>query len=677
LENIRSYLKEKINFPRGTLLLSGDVGSGKSTILLAIDFALFGIRKGDLSGASLLRNDKNRGSVELKFVVDGKEITVKRTLKRTKSGVSQDHGYIIIDGFKKECTPIELKQKIIELLNYPKESLTQSKYLIFRYTVYTPQEEMKQILLGSRDVRLNTLRKVFGIDKYKRIVENCGSFLQALKLKKNELELEIKDLDEKTKEKESYEKELKELEIKYKEIVTKLNLELKNLESLEKKFEEAQKKVEEIKILRTKFESKENLLDSKRKELQRCRTTKEKLENEVSELLKLKVKDAEKIKKKIEEKKNLLKDLNEKKVKLHKAIGEVNSKIDYSTKLIGKIKKMDVCPTCHQKVSEEHKRKIAEEEEKKIMEQREKLKLIEKEMKEMADEISKIEEELVHLDIEKVDAERIKAKLEELELKEKHIEDLIKEEKRIKEEIAELNKERIALLKKLETKEEAENEYTEIKKKVDAKKEVVLDMRNEKYRYEYSIKEIKEKIKKLQIEIEEKIAIKRKVNEISEFYHWLEKHFIKLMEEIEKNVMLKVHEDFNALFEKWFNMLIENENLEISLDEEFTPKIIQNGYDIEYNFLSGGEKTAAALAYRLALNQVINNLMSGIKTNDILILDEPTDGFSSEQLDRMKMVLDELKIAQIILVSHETKIESFVDNIIRFKKEENVSKVFY
>jgi len=47
----------------------------------------------------------------------------------------------------------------------------------------------------------------------------------------------------------------------------------------------------------------------------------------------------------------------------------------------------------------------------------------------------------------------------------------------------------------------------------------------------------------------------------------------------------------------------------------------------------------AALAYRLSLNQVINNLMSTIKTRDLLILDEPTDGFSGEQLDRMRDIL--------------------------------------
>ena len=42
LENIRSYTNEEIKFSNGALLLAGDIGSGKSTVLLAIEFALFG-----------------------------------------------------------------------------------------------------------------------------------------------------------------------------------------------------------------------------------------------------------------------------------------------------------------------------------------------------------------------------------------------------------------------------------------------------------------------------------------------------------------------------------------------------------------------------------------------------------------------------------------------------------
>jgi exonuclease SbcC len=138
--------------------------------------------------------------------------------------------------------------------------------------------------------------------------------------------------------------------------------------------------------------------------------------------------------------------------------------------------------------------------------------------------------------------------------------------------------------------------------------------------------------------------------------------------------MLRLKEEFSKLFSKWFSILV-SETLSAKLDEDFSPIIEQQDYELDYSFLSGGERTAIALAYRLSLNQVINSLLSNIKTRNLVILDEPTDGFSSQQLDKMQDVLNQLSIDQLILVSHEQKIEGFVDNIIRLNKENNITRI--
>ena len=155
LHNIRSYTSEKIDFPEGSVLLSGDIGSGKSTILLAIEFALFGIKRGTLNASSLLRHGTNEGSVELRFNIEKenfkKEITIRRSLKRTQNSIKQEAGHIIIDNQRQELTPIELKSSILDILGYPQVLLSKSKDLVFRYTVYTPQEEMKHILFTDKE----------------------------------------------------------------------------------------------------------------------------------------------------------------------------------------------------------------------------------------------------------------------------------------------------------------------------------------------------------------------------------------------------------------------------------------------------------------------------------------------------------------------------------------------
>ena len=181
-------------------------------------------------------------------------------------------------------------------------------------------------------------------------------------------------------------------------------------------------------------------------------------------------------------------------------------------------------------------------------------------------------------------------------------------------------------------------------------------------------------MQELSKEIVEKENIKKQLAYINELNDWLSNNFLSLMEFTERNIMIKLREEFSKIFNEWFSVLV-SDMLIARLDENFTPVVEQQGYEIEYAYLSGGERTAVALAYRLALNQVINSLLSRIKTKDFLILDEPTDGFSEQQLDKMRDVLSQLNVQQLIIVSHESKIEGFVDNIIRFQKEQHVTRI--
>jgi exonuclease SbcC len=87
LQNIRSYRSNTIEFPLGISLFEGDIGSGKSTILMAIEFALFGL--GSQKGASLLKTDASKGAVNLLFSVNGDEYSVYRTLEKKNRGFSR------------------------------------------------------------------------------------------------------------------------------------------------------------------------------------------------------------------------------------------------------------------------------------------------------------------------------------------------------------------------------------------------------------------------------------------------------------------------------------------------------------------------------------------------------------------------------------------------------------
>jgi exonuclease SbcC len=677
LENIRSYTNQEIEFPQGSTLLAGDIGSGKSSILLAIDFALFGLRYGNLSGPSLLRNGTDTGFVELNFEIDNQDIIIQRRLKRTQTSVVQDSGYILINHERRDATPIELKQAILDLLNYPKELLTKSKSLMYRYTVYTPQEEMKYILLGEKDIRLDTLRKVFDIDKYKRIKQNTTIFIEYLKQKRKELEGKIYDLEDKKKQVQEKVKEfilidnnLKELIPKITEInklVDKKREDLKIIEEDLKKLNELKK---ELELNNLKLENFQSSFNKNARELEELRIKIEKLE---TELKNIQIEDFTSVNTKIL---NLSEELSKNKLELdfsNNKISEFETKKSNSLEIKSKIMMLDKCPLCQQNVTHDHKSAISSEEDKKIIGYERELNENKQKKLILNDKIKQIEIDLDILKEQKNNIELNKLKLNDLNDKKSKKDFLLKEQEKLNNEISNLKYKlddleiKVLEFKDLNT-EEKKKELDEL-----LKKERALEI--ERASYLANIQELNKTVETLNKEITLKLLTKNNITRINDIQFWLEQYFISIIDLIEKQVMLKVHNDFNSLFEKWFNMLMENENFAIRLDEEFSPLIQQNGHDIDYLYLSGGEKTAIALAYRLALNQVINNLMTGIKTKDLLILDEPTDGFSDEQLDRVRNVLNDLNLKQLILVSHEPKIESFVDNVIRLNKEQHITRI--
>lgn len=670
LENIRSYKFQELNFPNGSVLLWGNIGSGKSSILLGIDFALFGLQKGNLSGGSLLRNGEERGSVELFLEVNNKDYVIKRGLKKSKSGVVQDFGYIISDGIKEEKTAIELKEKVLDILDYPKNLLTKNKALIFRYTVYTPQEEMKLILLGNKEERLDVLRKVFGIDKYKRINENCSIIDSYIKMIKKEKEGYVSDLDSKIVDRINREKEIKIEDERYKEI----NL---ILESTKKRLEE---KKQETKII----EEKKEVLNKLNKDIELNKLNLNHKKGELNENKK-RIEEFELIKtpeiKAIFQRENLEKleagikiFENELRNMLDK-IQELKTKRFISIEIKEKVIKLDKCPTCLQNVHSEHKKKIIEEEDNRV-------KAIEDALLVLSNKRIELEKKIneTKITIEKEKSKENENRIERLKLEQyndrkNEITKLKEKNNIIIDEIKNIETRNKTLIQIIIETNFTEEIFTKIKKETE---QVEYDFKKnelEKREIEVKIGINKKNIEILEKEISKKQETKSKIEHLNKVQFWLENHFSILMNNMEKSVMFKIHEDFNSLFEKWFGLLVENENLQITLDEEFSPRIYQNGYDTEYDYLSGGERTAGALAYRLALNQVVNNLMSSIKTNGLLILDEPTEGFSSEQLEKMRALIEELNMEQIIIVSHESKVESFVDNILKFEKTEHVTRV--
>ena len=252
LENIRSYSHEEVEFPRGITLFEGDIGSGKSSILMAIEFALFGL--GSQKAESLLAKKADDGYATLEFTVDDQKYEIKRALKRKSTGVSQDakNCHIKTNDEKEPLAPSELKQRILQILKFNEPGDARSESRIFRYAVFTPQEEMKKVL-GDAKARLETIRRAFRIEDYAIASTNAKDIAASIKLQMKYLEGKFSDTAQLKEENKSSEDLVTEINVTMSQLEKKLkNLKSKNL-IVDKKLTELRKQnLEKVKLEGTK-----------------------------------------------------------------------------------------------------------------------------------------------------------------------------------------------------------------------------------------------------------------------------------------------------------------------------------------------------------------------------------------------------------------------------------------
>lgn len=672
VDNIRSFEHEEIEFKEGSTLLAGDIGSGKTSILLAIEFGLFGLQPGQ-RGSSILRNDKDWGSVKLSFEVNGKEILIERNLKRSKS-ISQESATITIDGKKEELSITELKSRVLELLDYPSE-FSKKQNLLYKFTVYTPQEEMKQIILEDTEVRLNTLRHVFGVDKYKRIMENISVLKLKLREERRVYEGITSNLDEDKKTLENKELSLRENERNIFSLKENLLLLIEKRKSKEREKLEVEKYLEGKSDLKEKLGQTQGMLHSKLEMFSNNERIMENLKKEIQEFrhLNFNLLELQEIEEEILKKKKLKEKFSELNIDINSRIASLKLKISDYENLEKKMQSLEVCPTCLQNVDAIYRANVLNKNYNELSKTKNEIESLEIEKKTTVDKIKELDISINLLDNKLTDLKILKMKLEGVKEKEEKLNILKRENDFYSSDVKLLEKQISTIKSDLLILSRYDNVYDEKAKelelafKEEKNAEIKLAEQNKVIEMQKKIIfELKERIEKIEL-------VKEKLNYLLELESWINLKFMPLISFVEKNVMINLKHEFSKLFSDWFSILVP-EGLSARISEYFNPIIEQKDYEIDYAYLSGGERTAIALAYRLALTQVINSLMSKIKTKDLVILDEPTDGFSSQQLDKMREVLIQLNVKQLIIVSHEQKIESFVQNVIRFKKEYGVSR---
>ena len=792
LHNIRSYEDQEIELGKGITLFEGDIGSGKTTILMSIDFALFGNSTPDFY-RSLLRKGTNKGFVEIIFEHEGREYKIRRVLEAKGKSISNTESEIETPDGVAKLTASDVRNYVLKLMGIDVGSSKRKSLPVVKYAIYTPQEMMKVILEGTgkkEEERLDVIRKIFRLDEYKVARENIGIVSRDLiseygivESKEEEIGRIENELEEKESEIKEIEEEIKELNekiIKYEMEYEKKSKEWKNIVKLRDRYENLRRDIEKLKAKISGF--KENL-NRANKELEELSTMKEKMKSIEDEALKYesvekirdelqrklneimnreikfkkvqeriralkeKVKKAEelqgeleKLRSKRDELRNKIaklggledkkKELEEKRSEIRGVIAAINTKIEELSQELEDYRALGaVCPKCKRPLTEEHKNKLISETISKIEEKKEELKRvnasdvkIKKEIRELEKEIEELQENAKELsaiqervkNIENLIMEGKEAE-EEIKIEARNLPRFDEEEKRkINDELSKINSE-------VERLRSIWREYNALKKSIEREKKVIENIKfyhskieemekeldekskelnslnysndvftklSEEYREVEgklsSVKRAKEEREKRVEELRNEIDKKRKLIEKlreeiksykkrAEFGEWLKDELAKALEDIERLRLLFINEEFRQLFENWFHEIMGESEYEATIDEDFRPIVRYQKFDMPIYSLSGGERTSIALAYRLALNTMVKRSLN--LESHLLILDEPTDGFSKDQLYKLKDVFDKMDTDQIIIVSHEKELMNLADTVYYVEKINGVSRI--
>lgn len=857
LSNIRSYIKQEISFQKGINVLYGSIGSGKSTILLAIEVALFGLKKGE--GNFILRKGTNEGtiSITLKNASLNDYITIIRTFKRTKTGVSQESGQIIINDEIQDLSTQELNLYIFNYFNFPISFMNKDKTLMYRFTHYTPQEQLKEILTTQSDKRLEILRKVFNIDKYKQLQQassitskQFGKDLLVHQTKIGELPQDLEELISKTQNQiELQKKEIIHFEEKEQSWALKLKTILSNKKILEGKKAKYEQNISRSEKIKNNIEKSENVIQNAQKEkslytkdINSYNEEREKLVEfekiRKEELRKLKlsqinietlyekiqkihetitqeksreykfdefvtlltqirdlkqdivenesrIKDIEvntikkeKITKKIQKKQIDLKKFQETLRDTQKIIIEKKTQVntfDLQIKSIENSMNLDsekrasnediLCPTCEQVIDENHfkilrsnylskKKELDQTNESEIVQN------LEKKISAAEQEIELLKQQEKSFDKEEFESETLSKQNLEIEekvkilnkkkneeftseeqekylqfLKEDNFKEIIaqkidcleKEKKELQLQI-ETHKNQLDLQKSLENKiqknsdtiqkynhlielrtikveelnkvisehnliikensqeldllkKEVEFNYR-ITQKIKDQEEKEITIEKKKTQMVQKISHLKTKVEYLEKEQEElktklnkKKSLENEVKNIEFKREFLQHDVVEICKILEETLFVEIHTDLSKILLHYFKELIEEQDIDIMIREDFSVIVEQNGYEVEVEQLSGGEKSALALSYRLALKEVIEKHFRDETALDYIILDEPTDGFSRNQIQKFASILQNSDFKQIFLVSHDSNLLSSGEYVYAIEKENHVSTI--
>jgi exonuclease SbcC len=183
LINWRSHADTELRFSEGTNLLMGRMGAGKSSVMDAISFALFGtfpaLERRKLRLQDIFRLNEDKASVALEFSCNGADYKVERTLTKGKSRVESD-AKLFRGAAMLESGPEPVKTYISGLLAVD--------YDLFTRAIYSEQNNIDYFLSLDPRRRKEELDALLGLDRFEAARQNAVSVINRIRADRKALD---------------------------------------------------------------------------------------------------------------------------------------------------------------------------------------------------------------------------------------------------------------------------------------------------------------------------------------------------------------------------------------------------------------------------------------------------------------------------------------------------------
>lgn len=561
LQNWKSHHETELTFSEGVNALVGEMGSGKSSVVEAIIFALYGTTSALQSRKVTLDKVIRRSPmpakecvVEVDFMRDGDTYTVRREVARNGDTAKTDTSEL-----RKNNTLIEAPQatEVTEKV----EQILDIDYELFSRSIYSEQNQLDYFLTlraGERkrkvddllqlnrfeDARktlvslinrledrredreddLENLKDDLDEDAIEKLKEQLDEEQDALAEKNEELE-ELQETSEDVKERFEELEEKKERFEGLKEKRTALKTRIETVteqirereeelsqyatlseEALEEKQEEFQEKKKALKETKEELEELEKqmsvLNDRKEQHEKKMKTLKEKKEKveqleNVSEALEEKTEDLEELKKREQEYHTRMKDVKDAIKKMSKAAERTVTRDENGAPTPSSQSDGVRCPTCGRELTDEHRVEFLQEKKAEKQELEENLEELSEKKKELSGNVDELQE-----------------KKEEL-LQYKNVQEEIEDTRENLENLAE------KLEKKTEKTEELEEDYSEDRleeldktlSQLDAAADL-LELKEEREERVEQLEQVQETIEDVEFDEDTLETVREKKNEL-------------------------------------------------------------------------------------------------------------------------------------------------------------------